>query len=112
MGDWENGAKGDDVRRDGKGLGGATYVGRGRVALEVGFDGAVLLVEERHIRDEVLDDVHVGKGVDAGLLGGIGGDAACLPLAHLSSIHPSYPFLSHYPSSLPLGLTYTSKPAY
>jgi hypothetical protein len=52
-----------------------TYVGSGGGALEVGLDGAVLLVEERHVGDEVLDDVHVGKRVDAGLLGRVGGDA-------------------------------------
>lgn len=51
-----------------------TYVRRRGVALEVGLDRAVLLVEERHIRDKVLDDVHVGKRVDARLLGGVRGD--------------------------------------
>jgi hypothetical protein len=36
-----------------------TYVRRGGVALEVGLDGAVLLVEESHVGYEVLDHVHV-----------------------------------------------------
>lgn len=41
-----------------------TYVGSGGVALQVRLDRLVLLVEMRQIRDEVLDDVGVGKGVD------------------------------------------------
>lgn len=41
-----------------------TYVGGGGVALQVRLDRLVLLVEMRQIRDEVLDDVGVGKGVD------------------------------------------------
>ena len=52
------------------------YVRRRGRALEVGLDGAVLLVEKRHVRDKVLDDVHVGKRVDARLLGGVCGDTA------------------------------------
>lgn len=35
-----------------------------------------MLVEERHVRNEVLDDIHVGKGVDARLLGCVRGDTA------------------------------------
>ena len=53
-----------------------TYVRRRGIALEVGLDRAVLLVEERHVRDKVLDDVHVGKRVDARLLGGVRGNTA------------------------------------
>lgn len=36
-----------------------TYVWRGSVTLEVRLDGAVLLIEERHIGHEVLDNIHV-----------------------------------------------------
>lgn len=54
------------------------YVGCGGVALEIGLDGLVLLVELGQVGDEVLDDVGVGEGVDARLLCGLGGDAACL----------------------------------
>ena len=53
-----------------------TYVRRRGGALEVGLDGTVLLVEERHVRNEVLDNVHMRKRVDAGLLGGVCGDTA------------------------------------
>lgn len=53
-----------------------TCVRRRGGALEVGLDRAVLLVEERHVGHEVLDDVHVGERVDARLLGGVCGDAA------------------------------------
>jgi hypothetical protein len=52
------------------------YVRRRGGALEVGLDGAVLLVEERHVRDKVLDDVHVREWVDARLLGSVCGNAA------------------------------------
>ncbi len=41
-----------------------TYVGRGGIALKVGLDGLVLLVEVRQVRDEVLDDVGVRERVD------------------------------------------------
>ena len=62
-----------------------TYVRRRGVALEVGLDRAVLLVEERHIRDKVLDDVHVREGVDAGLLASLGGDTACSALVPVTA---------------------------
>lgn len=48
------------------------------LALEVGLDGFVLFVELGQVGDEVLDDVGVGEGVDAALLGCVCGDAACL----------------------------------
>jgi hypothetical protein len=63
------------VKRGGEGND-KTYVWRGSVALQVGLYGAVLLVEERHVGHEVLDDVHVRQWVDARLLGRVGGDAA------------------------------------
>ena len=47
------------------------------VALEVGLDRLVLLVELGQIRDKVLDDVGVRKRVDARLLLLISGDTAC-----------------------------------
>lgn len=53
-----------------------TYVRRRGGALEVGLDRAVLLVEERHVRDKVLDNIHVRERVDARLLGGVCGDTA------------------------------------
>ena len=53
-----------------------TYVRRRSGALQIRLDRAVLLVEERHVRDKVLDNVHVGKRVDARLLGGVCGNAA------------------------------------
>ena len=46
-------------------------------ALQVGLDGFVLFVELSEIGDEVFDDIGMGKGVDAGFLGGLGGDTAC-----------------------------------
>lgn len=52
------------------------YVWWGVAALKVWLDGLVLLVELRQIRDQVLDDVGVGKRVDAGFLGGLGRNAA------------------------------------
>ena len=41
-------------------------LGLGLVVLEPGLDGPVLLVEVVHVRHEILDDVHVGQGVDLG----------------------------------------------
>jgi hypothetical protein len=67
-----------------------TYVWRGCVALEVGLDGAVLLVEERHVGHEVLDDVHVREWVDAGFLGGVCGDAACDRISTPAPVHVVY----------------------
>ena len=59
-----------------------TYVWCGGVALQVRLDRSVLLVKERHVRHEVLDNVHVGERVDARFLGGVGGNAAyCVLLA-------------------------------
>lgn len=58
-------------------LGGYAYIWRGGGALQVGLNGTVLLVEERHVRYEVLDNVHVRERVDARFLGSVGGDAAC-----------------------------------
>jgi hypothetical protein len=54
-----------------------TYVLRCGVALEVGLDGLVLLVELGQVGHEVLDDVGVREGVDARLLLGLSGNAAC-----------------------------------
>ena len=48
----------------------------GRATLEEGFDGFVLFVELGEVGDEVFDDVGVGERVDAGLVGGVGWDAA------------------------------------
>jgi hypothetical protein len=45
------------------------------IALEVGFDGLVLFVEEGQVRDEVLDNVHVWEGVDFCRGGGVGVDS-------------------------------------
>lgn len=53
-------------------------VGRRRVALQVRLDRAVLLVKLRQVGHQVLDDVRVRERVDAGLLRGLGGDAACV----------------------------------
>lgn len=61
----------------GGGLAGFAAVGGGGGALEEGLDGFVLFVELGEVGDEVFDDVGVGEGVDAGLVGGVGGDAAC-----------------------------------
>ena len=38
----------------------------GSLTLQPGLDGSVLLVEVEHVRDEVLDNVHVRKRVDLG----------------------------------------------
>jgi hypothetical protein len=61
-----------------------TYVWRRCCALQVGLDGAVLLVEERHVRDKVLDDVHVREWVNASFLGSVCGNAAWWVLARQS----------------------------
>ncbi len=53
-------------------------VGRWGRVLEVGLDGFVLLVEMGEIRNDVLDDVGVGKRVDLSLLLGVGWNAACI----------------------------------
>jgi len=44
--------------------------------LEVRFDGFVLFVKESEVRDEVLDDIHVWKGVDLRVLARVPVDAA------------------------------------
>lgn len=54
-----------------------TYVRRWRVALEVGLNRLVLLVELGQVGDEVLNDVGVRERVDARLLLLLSGDAAC-----------------------------------
>lgn len=60
-----------------------TYVFGCGVALEVGLDGLVLLVELGQVGNKVLDDVGVRKRVDASLLLLISGNAACpYPLVH------------------------------
>ena len=43
-------------------------VGLALGVLEPRLDGPVLLVEVAHVRDEVLDDIHVRQGVDFGCL--------------------------------------------
>lgn len=57
-----------------------THVWAGGVALEVGLNRLVLLVEQGQVRDQVLDDVGVREGIDAGLLGGLSRDTAWLTL--------------------------------
>jgi len=39
--------------------------------LEIRFDGFVLFVKESKVRDQVLDNVHVRKGVDLGVFAGV-----------------------------------------
>jgi len=46
------------------------------VPLQPRLDGPVLLVEVVHVRHQVLDDVHVGQGVDLGGLAQVGVDLA------------------------------------
>jgi hypothetical protein len=55
------GIRGPDMMlvREYEGLLLVTYVWRRCGALEVGLNRTVLLVEEGHVRDEVLDNVHV-----------------------------------------------------
>ena len=53
----------------------AAVGGRG-VTLQVGLDGFVLLVELGQVGHEIADDVGVWERVDAGLVGGVGGDTA------------------------------------
>jgi hypothetical protein len=54
-----------------------TYVLRCGVALEVGLDGLVLLVELGQVGHKVLDDVGVRERVDARFLLGFSRNAAC-----------------------------------
>ena len=56
---------------------GKTHVLGSGVALQEGLDGLVLLVELGKVGNEILDDVGVREGVDAGLGLGVGGDTAC-----------------------------------
>jgi hypothetical protein len=65
MSDWE----GEDKEK--------THILGSGLALQEGLDGLVLLVELGKIGDEILDDVGVGEGVDAGLGLCVGGNAAC-----------------------------------
>jgi hypothetical protein len=55
----------------------STYVLGGGIALQVRLDRLVLLVELGQIGHEILDNVCVWQWVDARLLGGVGGNAAC-----------------------------------
>ena len=52
-------------------------IGGGGVALKIGFYGFVLFIELGEVGNEVFDDVGMREGVDAGFVGGFGGDAAC-----------------------------------
>lgn len=52
------------------------YVWWWRVALQVGLDGTILLVEVCEVGHEVFDDVGVWQRVDARFLGGVRGNAA------------------------------------
>ncbi len=56
---------------------GMTYIFGLGLALEVGLDGFVLLVELRQIWDEIFDNVGVRQGVDPCFVGGVWRDAAC-----------------------------------
>jgi hypothetical protein len=63
----------------------------GRVlALQVGLDRLVLLVEEGEIGHQVLDDVGVRQRVDLGRLGGVGVDAAFCSSNH-ATVSPRPP---------------------
>ena len=53
-----------------------TYIGRWCVALKVWFNGAILLVEEGEIWNEVLDDVGMRQWVNSTLLASVGGNSA------------------------------------
>ncbi len=57
------------------------------VALEIGLDGLVLLVELGEVWDEIFDDVGVGEGVDAGFVGCVCGDATCTRGPSASGAH-------------------------
>lgn len=54
--------------------------------LQVWLDGLVLLVEEREIWYDVLDDVRVGEGVDLGFLLGVCRDSACRKVSSFSAV--------------------------
>jgi hypothetical protein len=77
-----------------------TYIWRRSVALQVRLDRTVLLVEERHVRHKVLDNVHVGKRVDARFLGSVCGNAAY-------GLNQHFGFLPRV-----LSATYIDKPEY
>lgn len=55
------------------------YVFRFGLALQVGFDGFVLLVELREVGHEILDDVGVWEGINPGFVLGIGWDTTLTP---------------------------------
>jgi hypothetical protein len=76
MREWQRGVKA-----------GETHVWRWSVALEIRLNGAVLLVEEGHIRYKILHNVHVREGVYAGFLGCLGRNSAC-PAVSSSSNAP------------------------
>lgn len=54
-----------------------TYILRYGIALKVRLDGLVLLVELGQVGHKILDNVCVRKRVDARLLLGLSGNAAC-----------------------------------
>lgn len=67
------------------------------LALEVGFDALVLLVKVIHVWDQVLDHVHMGKGVDLDLLAGFilgdfGNASQGVPTINIHSARPADTF--------------------
>ena len=85
-----------------------TYVFGFGLALKEGFDGFVLLVELGEVGDEVLDDVSVREGVDAGFVLGVCRDAAYSIIVSIGSP----PMLYSWRCSPNEVVTYTNKPAY
>ena len=67
------------------GRGGVYIFGFG-AALQVWFDRFVLFVELGQVWDEVFDDVGVGERVDAGFVGCVRWDAACV---HITCQRPN-----------------------
>jgi len=69
---------GENVRIGWKVANGRTiaHIRRRGVTLEIRLDRAILLIEEGHVRHQILDDIHVRERVDSRFLVRFGGDTA------------------------------------
>ncbi len=77
--------------------------------LEEGLDGLVLLVKLGEIRNDILDNVGVGKRVDLGLLLRVGWNTACGQIVSSWSRYCNF-LMYNAIEWCEYGITYTSKP--